>query len=252
MADPETSSSKKPTPATSTGNYGPDPYDINWCLPLHETTLESDRVKLTPFIPSLHAKEYAEQVTAHPELHRYFPIDLSNLDKILTTIEAFMRSFPICILFAVIDKARGGALAGMIGLINASPTFFRIEIAWALVFPAFQRTYVTTNAVGLLLNYCLDPPNAPERPGLGFVRVQWTGHTESELSCATAKRMGFKEEGVMRWTWVMLDGMEGNGRPIRDGDPEGPKAGRDSVLFSLCADDWKNGGREHVQRLISR
>ena len=34
-------------------HYGPDLYDINWLIPLHEAALESDRVKLTPFIPSL-------------------------------------------------------------------------------------------------------------------------------------------------------------------------------------------------------
>lgn len=33
--------------------YGPDLYDINWLIPLHEATLEYDSVKLTPFIPSL-------------------------------------------------------------------------------------------------------------------------------------------------------------------------------------------------------
>ena len=37
-----------------------NPYDTNSFLSLHEAILESDRVKLTPFIPSLHAKDYAE------------------------------------------------------------------------------------------------------------------------------------------------------------------------------------------------
>ena len=60
-------------PALLPGYYGPDPYDVNWMMPLHEATLESERVKLTPFIPSLHAREYAEQSAAHPGLHRYFP-----------------------------------------------------------------------------------------------------------------------------------------------------------------------------------
>ena len=55
------------------GYYGPDPYDINWMMPLHETTLsESDRVKLTPFISSLYARSYADQVKAHPDIHRYY------------------------------------------------------------------------------------------------------------------------------------------------------------------------------------
>jgi len=239
-------------PALLPGYYGPDPYDINWIMPLHEATLESDRVKLTPFIPSLHAKEYAEQTTAHPELHRWFPFKLSNIDEILTTVELYVRRDPTWILFTIIDKARGGAHAGLIGLINASPEKLSAEIAWTLVFPTFQRTYVTTNAVGLLLNYCLELPSAPQRPGLGLRRVQWTTHTNNTKSRATAKRMGLREEGVLRWMYVIPEGMEGNGIPLRDGDPKSPRPGRDSLMFSMCADDWESGGREHVQQMIDR
>ncbi len=50
--------------------YSPDPYGINWMMPLHEATLESDRVKLTPFIPSLHARTYADKLKPDPDLHR--------------------------------------------------------------------------------------------------------------------------------------------------------------------------------------
>jgi RimJ/RimL family protein N-acetyltransferase len=250
-----TNSFKAPDmPAFSPGYYGPDPYDINWIMPLHEATLESDRVKLTPFIPSLHAREYAEQSAAHPDLHRWFPIDLSSLDNILTQVEFLMRCRPMCILFAIIDKTRGGdgALAGVIGLVNTMPFNLSTEIAWAVVFPAFQHTYVASNAIGLLLRYCLERPGAPQKPGLGFRRVQWSAFTENQASCAVAKRMGFREEGVLRWTWVLRGGMEGNGIPPRNGDPEGSRPGRDSVAFSMCADDWEDGGREHVQRLIDQ
>jgi RimJ/RimL family protein N-acetyltransferase len=224
-------------------------------MPLHEATLESDRVKLTPFIPSLHAKEYAEQAAAHPELHRYIPLDVSSLNKILMVFEQLMRQQPTSILFAIIDKARGGgagALAGVIGLLHTSATNLSAEMAWVLVFPAFQRTYVTTNAVGLLLRYCLELPGAPQRPGLGLRRVQWTAHTANSASLAAAQRMGFKEEGVLRWTRVLPEGKEGNGIALRDGDPESPRPGGHSVMLSLCADDWESGGREHVQRLIDR
>src|SRR6266404_6926119 len=100
--------------------FGPDPYDINWVFPLYEETLESERIKLTPFIPSLHAEEYAAQVGARPDLQRWFPFDLSSLEVILTEIELRVRRDPSWVLFAIIDKARGGAMAGVIGLIKAS------------------------------------------------------------------------------------------------------------------------------------
>ncbi|KAH9954578.1 acyl-CoA N-acyltransferase [Russula dissimulans] len=225
------------SPALLPGYYGPDPYDINWIMPLHQTTLESERIKVTPFIPALHAKEYAEQTAAHP----------SSIE-----VELRVRRDPTWILFAIIDKAREDKLAGLIGLMNTSPANLSAEIGWILVFPAFQRTYVTSNAIGLVLHYCLELPSGPQRPGLGFRRVQWTTHTDNEASRRAAKRMGFREEGELRWSWVLPEGYEGNGIALREGDPKSPRAGRNSAVFSLCADDWENGGREHVQGLINR
>jgi hypothetical protein len=103
-----TNSYKDPdVPTLLPGYYGPNPYDINWIMPLHEATLESERVKLTPFTPSLHAKKYAEQIAAHPELHRYFVFNPSTLDEILTTIELMARRDPTWIRFAILDKAHG-------------------------------------------------------------------------------------------------------------------------------------------------
>ncbi|KAF8269110.1 hypothetical protein EI94DRAFT_1038266 [Lactarius quietus] len=243
-------------PTLLPGNCGSDAYDINWAFPLYEETLESERVKLTPFIPSLHAQEYAAQVRARPDLHRDFPFELSSLDHIQASVELLVRRNPACILFTILDKARGGAMAGVIGLINAYATQLCAEIAWVLVFPAFRRTYVGSNAIGILLQYTLELPSPPPRPGvrrgLGFRRVQWMAHTANKSSQAPALRMGLKEEGVMRWTWVLPEGVEGNGIPIRARDPLSPQPGRHSVLFALCADDWENGGREHVQRMIDR
>ena len=234
--------------------YGPDPYDINWMMPLHETTLESDRVKLTPFIPSLHARVYANQAKAHPDLHHWYPFDLSTLDNILTKIETLVRRSPMAIMFAVIDKARGNAFAGVISLLSAFPMNLSLEIGWLVIFPEFRRSYVTSNAVGLLLNYSLELPNPPPgRPhGLGFRRVQWTAHAGNQPSRAAAKRMGFKEEGVMRWSWVLPEAGEGNMLPLRDGDPLSSRPGRDNIVFSFCADDWESGGREHVKNMIDR
>ena len=256
-----TNSYKAPeVPTLLPGYYGPDPYDINWIMPLHEATLESERVKLTPFIPSLHAKVYAEQIAAHPELHRHFPFNPSTLDEILTMIELTVRRDPTWILFAIIDKAHGddGTFAGVIALAAALPPHLSVTMAWVLVFPERQRTYVASNAIGLLLQYCLELPvptgtgDRPERPGLGFRRVQWMAHPANRASHAIARRMGLREEALMRWMYVIPEGMEGNGIPLRDADPKWPMSGRDSLVFSMCVDDWESGGREHVQRMIDR
>ena len=125
-------------------------------------------------------------------------------------------------------------------------------IAWVIVFPKRQRTYVASNAIGLLLKYSLESSGHPERPGLELLRVQWTSHTANLASHTAAKRMGLREEGVLRWKYVIPEGMEGNGIPLQDDDPKSPQPGSDSLIFSMCADDWESGGREHVRRMIDR
>lgn len=54
---------------------------------------------------------------------------LSNLNKMLTMVETVMRSFPMVILFAIIDKACGSVLTGITRLVNALPAFLKIEIS---------------------------------------------------------------------------------------------------------------------------
>ncbi len=247
-----TNSYKEENTLPPPGYYGPDPHDINWVMPLLEPTLESDRVKLTPFIPSLHARGYADQTKAHPDIHRWIPFNLSTLDEILSHVETFIRRNPMAVFFAIIDKARGDAYAGVIALLGTYPPNLSTEIGWLVVFPEFRRSYVTNSAVGLLLNYCLELSNPPPgRPrGLGFRRVQWVTHTANQPSLKVARRMGFKEEGVLRWTWVLPEGAEGNEIPLRDGDPLSPRPGRHNTVLSFCADDWESGGREHVQHMI--
>ncbi len=49
--------------------------------------------------------------------------------------------------------------------------------------------------------------------------------------------MGLKEEGVLRWTWVLRESAESHGIPLRGGDPLSSRPGRHSTLFALCAGD---------------
>ncbi|KAI0043764.1 acyl-CoA N-acyltransferase [Auriscalpium vulgare] len=230
------------------GYYGPEPYDVNFVFPLHLRTLESARVRLTPFIPAQHAQAYLDAVTAHPSLERWTPLNHRTLDDVLRTIETWVRADPGWVLLAIVDKP-SGAFAGVIGLIKTSAPQLTTEIGWVIVFPAFQRTYVASNAVGVLLRYCLELPTA-EPPGLGLRRVIWTANPFNTQSARTAQRMGFKLEGTLRWSWVLGEGKEG--KKPRAGDPFEDRPGRDSVLLAFCGDDWEDGGRELVQKRIDR
>jgi hypothetical protein len=60
------------------GYYGPDPYGINWTFPLHDGSLKSERMTLTPFIPFIHADGLWRQIKADPALQRWLPFDFAT------------------------------------------------------------------------------------------------------------------------------------------------------------------------------
>lgn len=159
-------------------------------------------------------------------------------------------------LFAVFDKTKAhhvgdGQLAGVIGFCEASAANLQAEIAFVLISPQFQRTHVTSNAIGLLLHYTLD---IPIDGGLGLRRVVWKANSLNIPSIKAAERMGFTKEGVLRWHWVLPDGRQvgGNGKPVRHGDPRPNALGRDTVVLSLCWDDWEASGRAQVDAAMAR
>jgi len=143
-----------------------------------------------------------------------------------------------------------GALAGAIGFCNASAPNLAVEIAFVLISPQFQRTHVTSNAIGLLLHYALDLPIAG---GLGLRRVVWQASPLNEPSIKAAERMGFKKELYSRWTYVMPEvKLIGNGLERRAGDPKAHLLGRDTLSLSLCWDDWEDGAWRRVDAIMAR
>ncbi|QRV88913.1 GNAT family acetyltransferase [Ceratobasidium sp. AG-Ba] len=134
------------------------------------------------------------------------------------------------------------------GYLNAAPEFASVEIGYAIVLPAYQRTFVSTHAIGLLLRYALD---LPADGGLGLRRVQWQAHADNAPSIRAAQRMGMKLEGIIRWQrpWPADKAGACQGR---DGDALGPVAGRHSAILAICWDDWEDGGRELVRKMMDR
>lgn len=231
-----------------------DPYDINWSFPL-PTALESKRVQLVPFIPSLHAQPFADAIKDDKQLFQYMLWELQDPDVFLWLVE-WLRADPTSILFCIIDKTTpdashpelGGSVAGLIGLYATSAQNLITEIGPIVVAPAFQHTHVSSNATGIIMHYALDLASA-STGGLGMRRVQWRSNSMNVASVKTAQKMGFTYEGIMRWTFVLPEGKKGN--KSRQGDPlSGP--GRDCVLLAVCWDDWENSVREKVDQLMDK
>ncbi|EJU01774.1 acyl-CoA N-acyltransferase [Dacryopinax primogenitus] len=229
-------------------------HDVNFVFPLKE--LDSGKVRLVPFIPSVHMPLLVTRPAAHPELFHhtaYGPLD--DLPSSLQMYEVFIRSNPGGIWYAVLDLTRedldkpelGGAFAGTIGLWEASREQNQAELACVVYLPEFQKTHVGTHSAGLLLHWLLD---SPTQGGLGLRRVQWRANELNAKSIQAAERLGFKREGTLRWHMVLSEGKEGLDPPTEPDGLTGP--GRHSALLSLCWEDWQEGGRERIEMLMNR
>jgi RimJ/RimL family protein N-acetyltransferase len=159
-------------------------------------------------------------------------------------------------LYAIFDKVTAPGkensysnYAGIVALSATNPVNAVTEIG-VIIFPAFQRTHVATNAIGLLLLWTLDPPSAG---GLGLRRVEWKTHAENAGSRRAALRMGFESEGIARWERVFPRGkvaLSVEALEKRNGT-KGELPGRHTAIFSIVWDEWDNK-RPKVVALMER
>jgi RimJ/RimL family protein N-acetyltransferase len=255
--------SPAPTTIPEAELYGPEPYDLNWVFPVLPDSLESERVKLVPFVPRVHARQYWDAGTQESALWQFYPAIWHMFADFLAWLERDVRRDPAHTYFAVFDKTRpegnsrgsageeGGNLAGVMGLFRCSAAHRVAEIAWVAVLPAFQRTHVASNAVGILLKYCLEPESASP-PGLGLRRVEWRCHAKNAPSARLAERMGFIREGLLRFNIVLPEELAKDGEKPSEKDRWPEKYGRHTLVLAVCWDDWEGGVRELVQGQIDR
>ncbi|KAJ7182845.1 acyl-CoA N-acyltransferase [Mycena crocata] len=228
-------------------------YDVNFCFPVPQQ-LQNERVQLFAFIPSEHADNILAAASGHDALFDYLPWGPfpTAQDFVSTLIDGRIQPDLGMILFAVFDKAsEKSELAGIIGLLDTSPANLSTEVGFVITLPRFQRTHVTSNAIGLLLRWALDEQAAG---GLGLRRVAWKANAHNAHSIRTAERMGFRQEALMHWDRVLpaWKAEGGNGGGIRDGDQRPGCLGRDTVVLSMCWDDWEGGARESVSEIMQR
>jgi RimJ/RimL family protein N-acetyltransferase len=204
--------------------------------------------------PAVHGDWYWDNTKDHPELYKcltFGPFDSKEKLFGLLFAQRVQRNKGD-IVYAAYDKVfdPDPTPAGIVGFLDASPENLSTELGFLIVFPRYQRTHLTSNMVGLLLQYCLE---LPENGGLGLRRVQWQANAQNEASVRTALRMGFQHEGVKRWDRVIRASA---GKPNtmerlpREGDPRRTDFGRHTALLGLCWDEWEDGGREKVRDLM--
>jgi RimJ/RimL family protein N-acetyltransferase len=208
--------------------------------------------------PNIHTAHFVKVIKANPDLLTYIPF------PVVETEADFMKSFydndnksfgnsPEDCLYVIFDKVttpgKESNYAGILSL-NATNTVNAVTEIGVIIFPAFQRTHVATNAIGLVLLWTLDPPSAG---GLGLRRVEWRTHAENAASRRAALRMGFEFECIAKWERVFPRGkvaLPVEALEKRNGT-KGEFPGRHTAILSIVWDEWDDK-RPKVLALMER
>src|SRR5262249_55884783 len=114
--------------------------------------------------------------------------------------------------FATVWRATGQVI-GTTRFGNASAEHRRVEIGWTWLGRRWQRTGANTQAKYLMLRHAFDT--------LGCLRVEPKTSALNERSRAAIRRIGGREEGILRHHMVNEDGSL-----------------RDSVYYSILVEEW--------------
>lgn len=117
-----------------------------------------------------------------------------------------------------------GAIVGTSSYLDVAPTDARLEIGATLYVPAVWGTKVNPDAKLLLLTHAFET--------LGAGRVQLKTDVRNDRSQRAIARLGARYEGTLRRFQRRDDGTV-----------------RDSVLFSIVADDWPDVRERLIARL---
>lgn len=126
--------------------------------------------------------------------------------------------------FATIDEATN-QVAGSTRFMKANLPYKRVEIGFTFLGKSFQKTRINTEAKLLMLSHAFET--------LGLNRVELLTDYLNTGSRNAILRLGAKQEGVLRNHMVMPDGRV-----------------RDSVLFSVIANEWP-GVKQNLEHKLA-
>jgi RimJ/RimL family protein N-acetyltransferase len=190
--------------------------------PPERVTLTGRFVRLEP-LEERHRDDLLAAAAQDPATFQYMSSDLSAgagaWPAYLTDALA-----PEFVAWATVDAATGRAV-GATRFGDIAPEHGRVEIGWTWIAPSHQRTAVNTEAKLLQLTYAFDE--------LGATRVALKTDGRNLRSQAAIERLGAVREGVLRRHTRMPDGFL-----------------RDTVYFSILADEWR-GVKANLEARLS-
>ncbi|WWD05893.1 hypothetical protein V865_003977 [Kwoniella europaea PYCC6329] len=197
--------------------------------------------KFQPFVPSKHLSGFLRlppsSWTHVGELGPY------TEQTALEDIESF-RIDPRCLLLAVIDiqverKGKDG-FAGVYGLIEVNDEFMHAIFGLINILPIYQRTHINTHSMYLTLQYLFED--------LNLIRVQYDAVTHNTPSINSAKKFGFKEEGICR----NFNGLVPQYKKVNPKERERKSKSQDMWVASMTDHDWFSNVKDDLEMKVER
>lgn len=195
-------------------------------MKLEKTTLEGEHVKLEPLSQDHHAGLC--EAIADGELWKLFVTRVPAINKIEGFIDQALSEYDAgqSLAFATIHK-QSGEIAGSTRFMRIDKNNKRLEIGFTFIAQRFQRTVINTEAKLLMLKHAFEQ--------LKVNRVEFLTDYLNQTSRQAILRLGAKQEGILRNHMLMPDGRV-----------------RDSVLFSIIANEWPGIQQNLLFKLAAR
>jgi N-acetyltransferase len=189
-------------------------------------TLEGNHVRLEPL--SLEHLEALCAVGLDPELWKFTKVNVTNRDEMRAYIEDALRAHAAktALPFATREK-KSNSIIGSSRFADIDHHNRTVEIGWTWIARPFQRTAVNTEAKYLMLRHAFEKMDAR--------RVMLKTDETNLKSRAAIARIGAKQEGILRNHMLVWGGRN-----------------RNSVIFSIIAEEWPEAKRNLEAKLAER
>ena len=189
-------------------------------------TLEGQHVRLEPL--SLAHLDALWAVAGDPELWKFTTVNIRNREEMRAYIEEALQlsAAGTVIAFATRDK-KSDAIVGSTRLADIQTHHRTMEIGWTWIARSHQRTAVNTEAKYLMLRHAFEKMDAR--------RVMLKTDETNVRSRAAIARIGAKQEGILRNHMLVWGGRN-----------------RNSVIFSIIAEEWPEAKRNLEAKLAQR
>jgi N-acetyltransferase len=194
-------------------------------MDIEPVTLEGKGVQLVPL--SLDHHTQLCDIGLDERLWQRTTIRLQNPDDMLRYIQTALREQAegTALPFVLIEK-KSNRVVGTSRYHHINKAHRRVEIGFTWIAVPWQRIGINTEAKYLMLQHAFER--------LECVRVEFKADTSNEQSCRALRRIGAKEEGVLRKYMVSSH-----------------KGARDVMLFSIIDAEWPDV-KADLEKMLTR